>query len=286
MRIARTKEEMRELSASIRAAGKRLAFVPTMGALHEGHLSLVKTGLEHADVCAASIFVNPTQFAPGEDFATYPRDEAGDLKRLEDAGCTLVYCPGVEDMYPPGDLTRVIVKELSYVLEGEFRPHFFEGVATVVSRLFLHVAPDVAVFGEKDFQQLQILKRMTRDLGFPVDVIGAPTVREADGLAMSSRNAYLAPEQRKLANAMYRALTLAAETASKGGSIAAAEVAGRDVLLEAGFDSVDYVAVRDAETLAAFADDLLPRQVSGRVLAAARLGKTRLIDNIAVTRAE
>src|SRR5262245_60438520 len=166
-----------------------------MGALHAGHTSLIRIGLEKADVAASSIFVNPTQFAAHEDLATYPRSEESDLEKLAEAGCSFCYCPLASEIYPPGDTTRVIVRDLSHMLEGEVRPHFFEGVASVVSRLFLHVSPDVAVFGEKDYQQLLVIRRMTQDLGFPIEIIGGPTMREADGLAMSSRNAYLSGDE-------------------------------------------------------------------------------------------
>jgi pantoate--beta-alanine ligase len=282
--VARSLSEIRHLTADLRSNGQRIAFVPTMGALHDGHLSLVRTGLGHADVCVASIFVNPTQFAANEDFSTYPRNEQRDLDLLASAGCTIAYCPTLEDMYPPGDSTRVIVRDLSWQLEGEIRPHFFEGVATVVSRLFNHVQPDVAVFGEKDYQQLQVIKRMVRDLAMTVQVIGAPTIREADGLAMSSRNAYLSEHDRSLSGAMYAALKEAAEGAARGESIASLEALVSNELIAGGFKSVDYVAIRHGDTLAAFESDQVPAGIPARILAAARMGKTRLIDNLPVVR--
>ena len=204
--VARTRAEVQAYRRQMQAQGKRVAFIPTMGALHEGHLSLVRLGLEKADVAASSIFVNPTQFAAHEDLSTYPRTEAEDLRKLQEAGCSFCYCPTASEMYPPGDSTRVQVKDLSHMLEGEVRPHFFEGVASVVSRLFRHVGPDVAVFGEKDYQQLLVIRRMVQDLGFPIEIVGGPTMREPDGLAMSSRNAYLTGEERTTAAALPRVM--------------------------------------------------------------------------------
>lgn len=280
MIIARTRREAQEWSRQIHAQGKRIAFAPTMGALHNGHLSLIRTGLEHADVAASSIFVNPTQFSANEDFATYPRNEQRDLDMLAEAGCSFVYCPSVAEIYPPGDSTRVTVKDLAHVLEGEVRPHFFEGVATVVSRLFLHIAPDVAVFGEKDYQQLLVIRRMATDFGFPIEIIGAPTLREQDGLAMSSRNAYLDAEQRELAVGLSRAMQRAVAVIEAGLSMRGATEAARAELVEHGFASVDYVEARRADTLAPFGSEAAPTGAQGRLLAAARLGKTRLIDNM------
>lgn len=282
--IARTRTEAREWSRSMRAAGKRIAFAPTMGALHPGHVSLIKLGLEKADVAASSIFVNPTQFAANEDLATYPRAEEADLAKLEAAGCTFCYCPTPTEIYPPGDSTRVKVKDLSHMLEGEVRPHFFEGVASVVSRLFLHVAPDVAVFGEKDYQQLLVIKRMTQDMGFPIEIIGGPTLREPDGLAMSSRNAYLNPDERTRAAQLSRAMREAAAKLEVGEPVSTVSEAARQMMMDAGFTSVDYVAVRRADTLAPFGGDITPVGVTGRLLIAARMGNTRLIDNMGFVR--
>jgi pantoate--beta-alanine ligase len=284
MIVARSRREAREWRAEMRKAGRRVAFAPTMGALHEGHLSLIRLGLEQADVAASSIFVNPTQFSASEDFSTYPRNESRDLDMLAEAGCSFVYCPTAGEMYPPGDSTRVIVKDLSHILEGEVRPHFFEGVATVVSRLFLHVSPDVAIFGEKDFQQLLVIRRMAHDLGFPVDVVGAPTQREADGLAMSSRNAYLTADQRAQAGAISRIMRETAAAIETGQPIRSATEAAKAALMAAGFASIDYVEARRADTLAPFGTDLAPMGVAGRLLFAARLGTTRLIDNMHVQR--
>jgi pantoate--beta-alanine ligase len=282
--IVRTRRELRTWRDALRREGRTLAFIPTMGALHDGHLSLVRLGLQRADVAAASIFVNPTQFAAHEDFGSYPRDEARDIEMLHSAGCTLAYCPQPADIYPPGDRTRVLVKDISHILEGVPRPHFFEGVATVVSRLFLHVAPDIAVFGEKDYQQLQIIRRMTLDLGFPVEIVGGPTEREADGLAMSSRNVYLSADERARAGALFQVMTQCAALLAQGEPVAGVLDAGRSRILAAGFASIDYLELRNADSLDALPTDQLPPDVPARLLAAARMGRTRLIDNLPVQR--
>lgn len=283
-KIARSAEEMRAWTRMIRDSGARIALVPTMGALHDGHLSLIEEAKKHADRVVASIFVNPTQFAPHEDLDSYPRAEAADLEKLEQAGCALAYCPGVTDMYPEGDRTRVTVEEMSFILEGEFRPHFFVGVATIVSRLLIHAMPDVAVFGEKDYQQLLIIRRMTRDFGLPVEIVGAPTVREADGLAMSSRNAYLSASERKTAAALNAAMMKAARRIQEGEPIAVSLAQAYEALDAAGFGPIDYVALRDAQTLEDVGDGVLREGQDARLLAAAWLGRTRLIDNIPVAR--
>jgi len=282
--VARTRAEVQAYRRQMQAQGKRVAFIPTMGALHEGHLSLVRLGLEKADVAASSIFVNPTQFAAHEDLSTYPRAEAEDLRKLQEAGCSFCYCPTASEMYPPGDSTRVQVKDLSHMLEGEVRPHFFEGVASVVSRLFLHVGPDVAVFGEKDYQQLLVIRRMVQDLGFPIEIVGGPTMREPDGLAMSSRNAYLSAEERTTAAALPRVMQEASARIAAGERISATAEDARQALIAAGLKSVDYVAMRRADTLAPFGGDTAPVGATGRLLVAARIGKTRLIDNVGFVR--
>ena len=272
--VIRALPQLRAQIDSWRAAGERIALVPTMGALHEGHLTLVRKGAESCRRTVVSIFVNPTQFAPNEDFALYPRDEAGDLAKLASVGCDLVWAPDVATMYPPRFSTRVVPGGPAEGLESAFRAHFFSGVATVCCKLFGQVRPDAAVFGEKDYQQLCVVRQMVRDLDLPTSIIGAPTVRESDGLAMSSRNAYLSPAERRIAPAMYRAISAVA--AADGD--AAAVTKAREDILAAGFNGIDYVKVRDAETLE-------PNPGPGRglrVLAAARLGKTRLIDNVAV----
>ncbi len=282
--VARTRREAQDWARTQRAGGRRISFVPTMGALHDGHLSLVRRGGELADATAASIFVNPTQFAAHEDLSTYPRDEGRDLALLAEAGCEFAYCPTAGEIYPPNDSTRVLVRDLSHILEGEVRPHFFEGVATVVSRLFLHVAPDVALFGEKDYQQLLVIRRMATDLGFPIEIVGCPTSRETDGLAMSSRNAYLDADQRQRASAVSRTMIEAAARLEAGESVRKVGSDARDALLAAGFASVDYVEARRADTLAPFGSDTAPAGVQGRLLIAARMGGTRLIDNMGFTR--
>ena len=281
MKLVRTIAAMREARAPLDAP---FGFVPTMGALHEGHLSLVRLARERCPRVGASIFVNPAQFAAHEDLATYPRTEESDLQKLAEAGCTFCYCPSASEMYPPGDSTRVIVKDLSHILEGEVRPHFFEGVASAVARLFLHVSPDVAVFGEKDYQQLLVIRRMTQDLGFGIEILGGPTVREADGLAMSSRNAYLAPEERTKAAEVSGVMREAALRIEAGESIRAVTEVAKTQLMSAGYASVDYIEARRADTLAPFGGDNAPPGTSGRLVIAARLGKTRLIDNMAFLR--
>jgi pantoate--beta-alanine ligase len=278
--VVRTVSDLRAEVAAWRKAGLRVALVPTMGALHEGHLSLVRRALEEAERVVASVFVNPTQFAPGEDFEAYPRGEARDAELLASAGCHLLYAPTAAQMYPEGFATTVTVSGVSGPLEGERRPTHFAGVATVVAKLLIQAGPEVAVFGEKDWQQLQVIRRMARDLDLPVRILGAPTQRAEDGLALSSRNAYLTPEQRVVAGVLNRVVKALAEAAAAGEPLEPAEQAAADVLLEAGFDTVDYITVRHAETL----EPLRPSigDAPARVLAAAWLGQTRLIDNMAV----
>ena len=261
-----------------RRAGLSVGLVPTMGALHEGHLSLVRTAKERCDRVVASLFVNPRQFAPHEDFERYPRDEDGDSALLASAGCDLLFAPERSVMYPEGFATNVIVSDVSTPLEGEMRPHFFGGVATVVTKLLLQCLPDRAFFGEKDYQQLLVIKRLARDLDMPIEIIGCATVREHDGLAMSSRNAYLSADERRIAARLNHVLHDAIKAVHHGAPIADAEAEASRHLAAAGFTSVDYIAIRDAETLARVADLSRP----ARILAAAWLGKTRLIDNMAV----
>lgn len=271
LKIVRTISELRAAVADWRQSGYGVALVPTMGALHEGHLTLVRTGLTRAARVVVSIFVNPTQFAPHEDLDRYPRDEAGDVAKLAGAGASLVWAPTVDVMYPEGAATRIEVQGAALPLEGEFRPHHFGGVATVCCKLFSAATPDVALFGEKDFQQLAVVRQMVRDLNLPLEIMGVPTVREADGLALSSRNAYLSADERRIAPLLYKAI----EDVAKG---ADPDHVG-ERLLAAGFTKIDYIAVRDAATLAPY-DAKSGRP--GRVLAAVWLGKTRLIDNVAV----
>jgi pantoate--beta-alanine ligase len=278
--IVKTPDELRAACDRARAEGRRVGFVPTMGALHEGHLDLVRDAKKRADFVVCSIFVNPTQFGPNEDFARYPRDLEGDVRKLEQAGCNLVFAPDADAMYPKGEQTRVRVAALTDHLCGPHRPGHFEGVTTVVAKLFAIVGPCVAVFGQKDYQQLAVIRRMTTDLFMPVDVVGFPIVREADGLAMSSRNAYLSAEDRQKALALSRGLEAARSAWVKG---------ERDVCtlrtlalapVEAVASSVDYVTVADPDTLTPLADDArLAADARALVAIAARIGKTRLIDN-------
>jgi len=276
--IARSVAELRARVAAWRRAGASIALVPTMGALHEGHLALVRRGLELADQVVASVFVNPTQFAPQEDFDRYPRDEAGDAGKLAGAGCGLLYAPTVGEMYPEGFCTAITLGGPAEGLCGAFRPQMFGGVALVVTKLLLQAQPDFAIFGEKDYQQLQVIRRLTRDLDIPVRVAGVPTVREADGLAMSSRNKYLTAEERAHASELYRTLSETAAALAEGAPAGAILERAMAKLAAARFSKIDYLELRDAETL-------LPLQrVSrpARLLVAAWLGAVRLIDNLPV----
>jgi pantoate--beta-alanine ligase len=277
--VARTVADLRRTVRAWKAESLAVGFVPTMGALHEGHLSLVRLARERADRVVASVFVNPKQFAPTEDLDRYPRQEATDAELLASAGCDLLFAPDPGEMYPQGFATAVTVSGVSDDLEGAFRPQMFGGVATVVAKLLNQAQADVAAFGEKDFQQLLVIKRLVRDLDIPVEILPGPTVREDDGLAMSSRNAYLSPGERAIAGRLNLALADAARRARKGEAVAAVEADTTAEILEAGFDSVDYVAIRDAEALRPFSGAV---DRPARVLAAARIGATRLIDNLAV----
>jgi pantoate--beta-alanine ligase len=278
--IVRTVAELRAQVRVWRMGGERVGFAPTMGALHDGHLSLVKLARRHAQRVVVSVFVNPTQFGPNEDFDAYPRDEARDAALLAGAGCDLLFAPGVAEMYPAGFATTVTVGGVSEPLDGAARPGHFAGVATVVSKLLNQCGPDVAVFGEKDYQQLQVIRRLVRDLDLPVEILGAPTARAADGLALSSRNAYLSAAERQAAPALARALQAAADRVRAGAPVAAAEAEAVAALVAAGFGKVDYVEVRGADDLARLGPG--PVAPPARILAAAVLGKTRLIDNMAV----
>jgi pantoate--beta-alanine ligase len=255
-----------------------IAFVPTMGALHDGHMALVAEAKLRGTHVVASIFVNPTQFGPSEDLAVYPRREATDAAMLDAAGVELLWAPDVETMYPDGPEATVKAGAAAEGLDGASRPGHFDGVATVVARLFDQVRPDVAVFGEKDYQQLAVIRQMVRDLALPVEIVGVPTQRDADGLALSSRNAYLSDEERAAARTLPRALGEAAAAIEGGADVAEALDKARARLEGAGFDPVDYVALHDAETLAPMT--VLDRPA--RLLAAARMGHTRLIDNLPV----
>lgn len=278
--IVRTVVELRAQVRAWRAAGETVAMTPTMGALHEGHLSLVRLARTRADRVVASIFVNPAQFGPNEDFERYPRDEGGDARLLASAGCDLLYAPDVSQIYPPGYATKVSVSGVSEPLDGAARPGHFDGVATVVAKLLNQAQPDVAVFGEKDFQQLQLIRRLALDLDIPVEIIGAPIARDADGLALSSRNAYLSAAERPIAGMMNKVLADAAARLRAGDSVEKVEATGRAALERHGFDRVDYFEVRQVEDLSPA--DGPPYEGRVRIFAAAHLGKTRLIDNMAV----
>jgi pantoate--beta-alanine ligase len=275
-----TNAAVRERVQRWRAQGERIAFVPTMGNLHSGHISLIEAARRGAARFIASIFVNPMQFGPNEDFAHYPRTVSKDAEMLSAAGCDLMFMPDAREIYPDGleHTTRVEVPELSRILCGQFRPGHFEGVTTVVAKLFNIVAPDVAVFGEKDYQQLTIIRRMVADMCYPIEIVAAPTVREADGLAMSSRNQYLTAAERRIAPRLYAALQSAVRRlAAEDRDFAAIEHAGSRELEAAGMQS-EYFAIRSARTLGVPQE---PREELV-VLAAARLGKARLIDNLKV----
>ena len=277
--FTRTVRDLRQIVAAWRKAGQSVGLVPTMGALHDGHLELVRIAKRRCDRAVVSIFVNPAQFAPNEDFDTYPRTWDNDLAQLATVGCDLVWAPERLEMYPEGFDTRIEPKGAALGLETEFRPHFFSGVATVCCKLFTQVLPDIAIFGEKDYQQLCVIRQMVRDLDLPLQIVGAETIREADGLAMSSRNRYLTPDERAKAVTIHRVISSVATAAAKGQDTSAVVAAGRKRLTQAGFAKIDYLEVRDAQTLAPL-EASSPREK--RVLAAAWLGQTRLIDNVAV----
>ena len=277
IKTVRAVAELRAVVSAWRRAGDTVGLVPTMGALHRGHISLVEAARAACRRSIATIFVNPKQFGPREDFSRYPRQEERDRALLEAAGCDLLFAPPVGEMYPAGFSTTVSLAGVSDRWEGEARPGHFAGVATVVAKLLLQAMADKAFFGEKDYQQLRSVTRMARDLDIPVEIVGCPTVREADGLALSSRNVYLTAEERKIAPALHRAIAALAAAAREGKDIGAAVAAGSQSLLKAGFASIDYLALVDAETLAPLAKLDRP----GRVLAAAKLGAVRLIDNVA-----
>ena len=277
MQIVRNSEELTRAAAQMKRAGK-LALVPTMGALHAGHMALIEEAQRRADRIAASIFVNPMQFGPGEDLGRYPRREAEDAELLDKAGCDLVWLPSVADIYPPDFATRVSVAGVSDRWEGELRPGHFDGVATIVAKLLLSVRPDIALFGEKDFQQLAVIRRMVADLNVAVEIVGVPTVREADGLALSSRNAYLSQEERRQAVALPRALEAARAAVLSGTGVAEVLEEAKKSLLDGGFSNVDYFALVDSERL----EPLQAAEGEMRLIAAAIIGSTRLIDNLAV----
>lgn len=257
-----------------------MALVPTMGALHDGHISLTRLAREHADRVIVSIFVNPTQFAPNEDFGSYPRTLPADQALLDDAGVDLCFAPSVDEMYPDGFATKVCVDgAMTNVLCGAARPGHFDGVAQVVTKLLLQALPDCAIFGQKDYQQLMVIRRFVADLNIPVDIVGAPILRETDGLAMSSRNRYLTPDERAAAPALNRVLGQITRQAARGAELGPLLAQSREDILAAGFGPVDYLEVRDAKTLELVRDTVTK---PARIFVAAHLGKARLIDNHAI----
>jgi pantoate--beta-alanine ligase len=278
MQIIRDPDGLAAALKTLKESGESLAFVPTMGALHGGHLMLVAEAKNHADRVAASIFVNPMQFGASEDLDRYPRQEEADAAMLAEAGCDLLWLPTAEQIYPDGFSTSVHVAGISERWEGEARPGHFDGVATVVAKLLITIAPDVALFGEKDFQQLAVVRRMVADLGLPVEIVGVPTVRDPGGLALSSRNAYLSDEDRRRAMALPRALERARERITAGEPVGRALAEAKQALVDAGFLKVDYLALVDGSTLK-------PLEIPAgemRLIAAATIGGTRLIDNVRV----
>lgn len=278
-RVIRTLPNLRRAIAELRARGRTIALIPTMGALHAGHFSLVKIARTRADRVIVSIFVNPTQFAPNEDLSTYPRTWSADIAALRELKADVVWAPSVETMYPEGFATRIVPEGPASVgLEDAFRPHFFAGVATVVAKLLLQCEPDIALFGEKDYQQLKVVTRLARDLGLKTKIVGAPIVREKDGVALSSRNRYLAPAERAAAPALYRVLKECARRIKAGGPVEAALDDGRKTIALSDF-GLDYLEARNADTLASL---VTPAAEPIRLLVAARIGTTRLIDNLGV----
>ncbi len=279
--IVRTIAGLRDQIRTWRGEGASIGLVPTMGSLHDGHLALVGASLADCRRTVVTIFVNPTQFGPTEDFETYPREETADLAKLSALGADLVFAPDAPEMYTDGFATRITVAGVSEGLCGAVRPHFFQGVATIVCKLLLQSLPDRAYFGEKDYQQLLVVQRLARDLDIPTEIVGVPTVREADGLALSSRNGYLTPDQRAVAPRLHQIMQEVAKNVRQGTDMAAALDRGLAALRDAGFDPVDYLEIRNGDSLAPLGGEL-PSQARARVFAAAHLGGTRLIDNIAI----
>lgn len=277
-RVVRTVKDLRHFVQETRKAGKTIGLVPTMGALHHGHLSLIAEISKHVDVPIVSVFVNPTQFGEGEDFDSYPREEQRDLEKLAETNTALVFAPTADEMYPNGDKTTVSVSSITSRFEGEARPGHFDGVATVVCKLLLQCLPDAAIFGEKDFQQLAVIRQFTRDLAMPVTIHGGPIIREEDGLAASSRNAYLNKENRAVAGHLNKVLQSLVTDIKGGGNIQKAEETAVDTLLNTGFDAVDYVAVVDPVTL----EPMATFSHKAQVLAVARINGVRLLDNMAI----
>ena len=278
--IVKTKHSLQEKIALWRKKGTSIGLVPTMGFLHEGHFSLIRKSLKKADKTVVTIFLNPLQFGPIDDFDKYPRNENKDLKALEALGVELVFMPSVEEMYPFGSsITKISVPVISDLLEGHFRPGFFDGVATVVGKLFAQILPDYAFFGEKDFQQLLVIKQMAKDLDFSVEIINCPTIRENDGLALSSRNSYLSHEERKIAPLLYQISNNILKETLSGKPITETVKSAKIQLLKGGFTKVDYITICDSADLR----EIGKLEMGGRILGAAHLGNTRLIDNIEIT---
>ena len=277
--IIRTVAELRSRVSMWRRQGLSISLIPTMGSLHAGHLSLMKVGKERSDRVIATIFVNPLQFAPNEDFETYPRRENSDVHKLIEEGVDLLFAPDVNEMYRSDATTTINVAGLTDCLCGLSRPGFFDGVATVVTKLLLQSLPDIAIFGEKDYQQLLVIKRLSTDLDIPVEIIGAPTIREEDGLALSSRNIYLDAKSRSVAPSMYNILSQHASNISNGNDIKKSLELAKRHMHDSGFEKIDYLDLRSSQTLQACNDIKSP----SRLFAAAWLGSTRLIDNMAIT---
>lgn len=277
--VFHTVADLRAFVKDARAAGQTVALVPTMGALHEGHLTLARAGLKRADVVIATVFVNPTQFGPNEDFAAYPRQLDADVEKLAAEGVQAVFAPAVEEMYPEGAATTVSVRGVTETLEGVCRPGHFDGVATVVTKLLLQALPDIALFGEKDYQQLQLIKRLTADLDIPVEIVGVPIVRDPQsGLALSSRNAYLSAAELEQAGALNKTLFAMADKIAAGEPLDSVQDWGMAQIRAAGFEKIDYLEIRDAATLVPVAEKA---DKPLRILVAAFCGKARLIDNVA-----
>lgn len=282
--VVRTLEELRNALNSEAFSSKKMALVPTMGALHEGHLSLCHIGKMHAERVCASLFVNPKQFGPGEDLSSYPRTEADDIAKFHSAGVDLVYAPAPEDVYPEGYATLIDVGPVARPLDGVSRPAFFGGIATVVAKLFNRFQPDVAIFGEKDFQQLMVIRQLVTDLDLPVEIVGAPIVREDDGLAMSSRNRYLSPPERRIAGQLNQIMRKVCERIAAGVPVEAGLIQGMQEMDQVGLRPVDYFELRSSRDLSPIPDRALRRDelAEARLFAAVMLGKTRLIDNMPV----
>lgn len=278
MEVVRTIAELRQHTSRWRIAGQTIGLIPTMGALHNGHLSLIKLAQEKCDRVIATIFVNPRQFLPNEDFDEYPRNEESDIQKLIEMGVDLLFAPKAPEMYQPNASTTVVISKLTDCLCATSRPGFFDGVGTVVTKLLIQALPDLAIFGEKDYQQLLVIKRLTRDLDIPVEIIGAPTIREADGLAVSSRNVFLSQTNRETASKVFEILKKTATAISLGNDVLAACKEARTELILAGFSEIDYFEARHSETL-----ELIQNfENNGRLFAAVWLGSTRLIDNLEI----